>query len=79
MNDRVIAVLVSVNVGLMLVLALLLGAELRELRMNQTPECFEDEAIVWLNDSHSLCRPIDDIVDVGIEYAIQNGVLEYSK
>ena len=78
MSDRVITVMVSATVGLLLILALLLGAELRELRPNRAPECFEDEAIVWLNDSHSLCRPIDDIVDMGIEYAIQNGVLEYS-
>jgi len=70
---------IAVAIGLLLTVALLLGQELQQLRLNQSPVCYEDEAIVWQDDSHSLCVPIDDIVDMGIENAIQNGVLEYSK
>ena len=31
----------------------------------EEPRCFEDEAIVWENDSHSKCVPLEDLVGTG--------------
>ena len=45
----------------------ILGAIFGQLSMRDNPpneqfiNCYEDEVIIWHNDSHSKCWPIDDI------------------
>jgi len=43
--------------------------------------CFEDQVFMWdgRTDDHTTCVNIDDVVDRGIEVAIQNGVLEFTE
>ena len=83
MRDNLIAVVLTLAVGLVLIAAAVHGYDSRMIRItipvqSVVPSCYEDEAIVWHDDSHSLCVPIDDIVDRGIEVAIQNGVLQFA-
>ncbi len=45
------------------------------------PDCFEDQVMIWdgRTDDHTICWNWDDIVDLGIEVAIQDGIIEFSK
>jgi len=71
MKEPIVAIMLFAMAGMLAVLVM----------WNDTnPSCFEDEALTWdgRTNDHTLCVPIDDIVDRGIEYGIQNGVLEFT-
>ena len=79
MKDRT-AIIITLLCVVILMAAFSVGQELQAARQASLPVCFEDEVIVWdgRTDSHDICVPMDNIVDMGIENAIQNGVLQFT-